>query len=353
MATPRSAFGASPQGGRRQRPGGAGSAAFAGLRRGVLAWLGIAAAAALLAPVAHAQDYPARAIKLIVDGPAGGINDIWGRRYGQRIAEALKQTVVIENRVGASGTLSAEAVAKSAPDGYTMYYGGLNPLVLFPGAGGQVRYDPAKDLTPIALGNMGFPVLVTGTVFGAKTLAEAVAKAGSTERTCGTGGQASLQHFACVQIARSAKLKLMTVPYKAGALAVMDSAGGQVDFAVGFYSEIEPLISAGKVVPLAVFGPRRLPKFPNVPTMAEAGYPGIELPAFSGFYVPAGTSAPIVARLHTELVGAMKRPEMVEWLANAGGLYEGMNQEVFGEFYRREITKWKRLSAETGIRVEQ
>ncbi len=313
-----------------------------------------AAALAAFAPAASAQaDYPSRPIKLIVDGPAGGINDIWGRRYGQRISETLKQPVIIENRAGASGTLSADALAKSPPDGYTMYYGGLNPLVLFPGAGGQVRYDPLKDFVPIALGNMGFPTLVAGTSFGAKTLAEAVAKVGSAERTCGTGGNASLQQFACVQLARSAKIKLLAVPYKAGALAVTDAGGGQVDFAVGFYSEIEPLISAGKVVPLAVYGPKRLPKFPNVPTMAEAGYPGIELPAFSGFYVPAGTPAPIVARLHTELLAAMKRPEMAEWLANAGGVYETMSQEAFAEFYRREIAKWKRMSAETGIRVEQ
>ncbi len=313
-----------------------------------------AATLAAITPAAFAQaDYPSRPIKLIVDGPAGGINDIWGRRYGQRISEALKQPVIIENRAGASGTLSADALAKSPPDGYTMYYGGLNPLVLFPGAGGQVRYDPLKDFVPIALGNMGFPTLVAGTSFGAKTLAEAVAKVGSAERTCGTGGNASLQQFACVQLARSAKIKLLAVPYKAGALAVTDAGGGQVDFAVGFYSEIEPLISAGKVVPLAVYGPKRLPKFPNVPTMAEAGYPGIELPAFSGFYVPAGTPAPIVARLHTELLAAMKRPEMTEWLANAGGVYETMSQEAFAEFYRREIAKWKRMSAETGIRVEQ
>lgn len=318
---------------------------------GALATLGALFAAPAMA---QAQDYPNRSIKLIVDGPAGGINDIWARRYGQRIGDAMKQTVVVENRVGASGTLSAEALIKSPADGYTLYYGGLNPLVIFPGAGGQVRYEPLKDVVPVGLSNMGFPVLVTGTVSGIKTIADAVAKASASEQTCGTGGNASLQHFACAAIARAAKLKLLIVPYKAGAQAVLESAGGQIAFAVGYMSEIEPLIASGKLQALAVYGPKRLPKLPNVPTMAEAGYPGLELFSFAGFYVPAGTPMPIVQKLNTELVTAMtKNPEMGEWLRNAGGLYEPMNQATFAELYRNEIQRWKRMSSDFGIKVEQ
>ena len=323
-------------------------------RRHHLAVLAIATTCAVLAGTAQAQqDYPNKAIKLIVDGPAGGINDIWARRYASQLGPALKQTIVIDNRTGASGSISAEGLTQAAPDGYTMYYGGMNPLVLFPGAGGKVRYDPLKDFLPVALGTMGFPSLVAGSGFGAKTIAEAIAKVGSDERTCGTGGNASVGHFACVQFARAAKIKLLTVPYKAGALAATDAAAGQIDFASGFYSEIEALTSGGRLVPLAVYGPQRLPKFPNVPTMAEAGMPGLELPSFSGFYVPAGTPMIIVARLHAELLAAMKRPELADVLANAGGVYQVMSQEAFADFYRREIAKWKKLSADTGIRVEQ
>jgi len=324
-------------------------------RRSWFTWLaGSALALAASVPALAQADYPSRPIKLIIDGPAGGINDIWGRRFAQRIGDSMKQTVVVENRVGASGTLSADALAKSPPDGYTMYYGGLNPLVLFPAAGGQVRYDPLKDFQPVALGTIGYPTLVTGAGYGAKTVAEAIAKSAGAERTCGTGGIASIQHFACDQFGRAAKLKLLTVPYKAGALAVTDAAGGQVTFAVGYMSEIEPLINAGRVVPMAVFGPKRLPKLPNVPTMAEAGFPGLELFSFSGFFVPAGTPAPIVAKLHGELVAAMtKSPEMVEWLRAAGGVYETMSQTEFADMYRREVMKWRKLSADTGIKVEQ
>ena len=322
-------------------------------RRLTLAALAVAGTLASLAPAAHAQaDYPNKPIKLIVDGPAGGINDIWARRYSNVVGPALKQTIVIENRTGASGSLSAEALTQAAPDGYTVYYGGMNPLVLYPGAGGKVRYDPVKDFLPVALGTMGFPTLVAGAGFGAKNIAEAIAKVGSTERTCGTGGNASVGHFACVQFSRGAKIQLLSVPYKAGALAATDAAANQIDFAAAFYSEIEPLVSGNRLVPLAVFGPQRLPKFPNVPTMAEAGMPGLELPSFSGFFVPPGTPAPIVARLHAELLAAMKTPELSGILANAGGVYQVMTQPAFADFYRQEIAKWKKLSADTNIRVE-
>jgi len=313
------------------------------------------AAAALLAPISAQaqQDYPSKPIKLIVDGPAGGINDIWARRYANAVGPSLKQTIVIENRSGASGSLSAEALTQAAPDGYTMYYGGMNPLVLYPGSGGKVRYDPVKDFLPVALGTMGYPSLVAGVNLGAKTMAEAISKAGSKERSCGTGGNASVGHFACMLFERAAKVTVLNVPYKAGALAAMDAAAGQIDFASGFYSEIEALTSANKLVPLAVFGPQRLPKFPNVPTMAEVGLPGLALPSFSGFFVPTGTPEPIVARLHTELLAAMKKPELTEVLANAGGVYQVMSQPVFATFYRQEIAKWKKLSADLNIRVEQ
>ena len=323
-------------------------------RRLTLTALAAASLLAAAAPAANAQsDYPNKPIKLIVDGPAGGINDIWARRYANVVGPALKQTLVIENRTGASGSIAAEALSQATPDGYTMFYGGMNPLVIYPGAGGKVRYDPIKDFLPIALGTIGYPSLVAGSAIGAKTIAEAIAKVGSAERTCGTGGNASVAHFACEQFARAAKVKLLSVPYKAGILAATDVAAGQIDFASGFFSEIEALTSAGRLVPLAVYGPQRLPKFPHVPTMAEAGMPGIELPSFSGFFAPAGTPMPIVARLHTELLAAMKTPELSGILANAGGVYQVMSQAAFADFYRQEIAKWKKLSADTGIRVEQ
>ncbi len=322
-------------------------------RRLTLLSLVVAGAFATLAGAVQAQaDYPSKPIKLIVDGPAGGINDIWARRYTNVMGPAMKATFVIENRSGASGSISAEALTQAAPDGYTMYYGGMVPLVLFPSAGGKVRYDPLKDFLPIALGTMGFPTLVAGAHVGAKTIAEAVAKASAAERTCGTGGNASVAHFACDSLARSAKVKLLNVPYKAAALAAQDAAAGQVEFTAAFFSEIDPLVSSGRLVPLAVYGPQRLPRYPNVPTMAEAGFPELSLPSFSGFFFPTGTPAPLVAKMHAVLLAAMKTPELTNILANAGGVYQVMTQEAFAAFYRQEIAKWKKLSADLNIRVE-
>ena len=323
-------------------------------RRLTLSLLAAASAAALLAPAAQAQaDYPSKPIKLIVDGPAGGINDIWARRYTNVLGPAMKATFVIENRSGASGSISAEALTQAAPDGYTMYYGGMVPLVLFPGAGGKVRYDPLKDFLPIALGTMGFPTLVAGAHVGVKTIAEAVTKATASERTCGTGGNASVAHFACSGLARAAKVKLLNVPYKAAALAAQDAAAGQVDFTAAFFSEIDALVQSGRLVPLAVYGPQRLPRYPNVPTMTEAGFTELSLPSFSGFFYPAGTPMPMVTKMHAALVAAMQTPELTNILANAGGVYQVMTQPAFADFYRQEIAKWKKLSADNNIRVEQ
>ncbi len=325
-------------------------------RRHTVLSLAVAGLVAVFSPAAQAQaDYPNKPIKLIVDGPAGGINDIWARRYTNVLGPAMKASFVIENRSGASGSISAEALTQAAPDGYTMYYGGMVPLVLYPGAGGKVRYDPLKDFLPIALGTMGFPTLVAGVHVGAKTIAEAVAKAkaASPERTCGTGGNASVAHFACDTLARSAKVKLLNVPYKAAALAAQDAAAGQVDFTAAFFSEIDALVQSGRLVPLAVYGPQRLPKFPNVPTMAEAGFPELSLPSFSGFFYPAGTPAPMVTKMHAALLAAMQTPELTNILANAGGVYQVMTQPAFADFFRQEIAKWKKLSADNNIRVEQ
>lgn len=308
-----------------------------------------------LPAVAQAQAYPSKPIKVVVDGPAGGINDIWTRRYTQRLAESMQQAVVVENRPGASGSIAAEAVSKSTADGYTVMFGGMNPLVAYPGAGGVVRYDPVKDFTPVALGTMGYPAFVINPSLGIKTLAEFQqrARAKPDEFICGTAGQASVQHFACALVSRALGIKMRTVPYKGGSAALMDAASGQVQVAVGYTAELEPLTGPGKLLVLASFAPTRLPKFPNAPSFAEAGFPGLELPSFSGFFMPPGAPKEAVERLNAEAIKAMARPEMIEWRQSVGGYYEIFKPNEFGEFVRREQAKWRRMSEELGIRAEQ
>ena len=310
--------------------------------------------AALMPSTVIAQAYPSKPIRVIVDGPAGGINDIWSRRYSQRISEAMQQSIVVENRPGASGTIAAEAVAKSPNDGYTLFFGGMSPLVTYPGSGGQVRYDPVKDFVPVSVSTMGYPALVVHSGSGIKTLADLIAraKAKPDEIMCGSGGQASVQHFACAQAAKVMGIKMRVIPYKGSALALMDAASGQIQVGIGYASELEAHLTAGRLTPLAVFAPARLPKTPDAPTFAEAGFPGLELPSFAGFFFPAGTPAEIVNRFNAEAVKAMQRPEMGDWVRTTGAFYSPFKPAEFADLVRKEQAKWKRMSDETGIKAE-
>jgi tripartite-type tricarboxylate transporter receptor subunit TctC len=296
-----------------------------------------------------------RPIKVIVDGPAGGINDIWTRRYTQRLSEAFQQSVVVENRPGASGSIAAEAVSKSAPDGYTLMYGGMNPMVAFPGAGGAVRYDPIKDFNGGALGTMGYPMFVASAASGIKSIPDLLqrAKAKPDDITCGTSGQAGVQHFACMMVGKALGIQMRPVHYKGGAAALQDAASGQITVSVGYTAETEALVTSGKLIPLAAMAPNRLPRFPSAPTFAEVGYSGLEVPSFAGFFFPAGTPAAIVERFNAEAIKTMARPDMTDFVKQAGGFYFPMKAQEFSEFVAKELAKWKRMSQDTGIRAEQ
>ena len=216
---------------------------------------------------AQAQDYPNKPIRFVVSSPAGGVVDIRARKFGQRIGELLKQPIVIENRPGATTTIGAEYVAKSAPDGYTALFGGNTEVVVAPALGMAIRYDPVKDFTPVAQFTLGYPLLVVHAGLGVKTLPELIAwtKARSDGVLCATSGHGSGQHFSCELLARSANINVRSVPYKGTGPALLDTAGGQMHIAVGYLAEVEKqYIATGKVIPLAALAPKRLPRFPNV-----------------------------------------------------------------------------------------
>ena len=309
------------------------------------------------APEAHADPvqpaYPARPIRLVVPESAGSIADAWARRLARPMEQRLGQPIVIEHRPGASGTLGAEAVARAAPDGYTLLYTGQSPTVTFPAIGGAVRYDPQRDFIPIALGPNAYPVLVAGSASGLKSFADLRERAAAgTPLSCGTGGHGSFGHFACALLARALGVELTMVPYKGSGAALQDAAGGQLTLTTGFPSELMGLIASGRLTPLAAFAERRAVPLPAVPTLRELGLPGMELFAFAGFYAPAGVPAAIVEALNAAAVQAMQAPEYVKLVEDAGGRVQALTPAAFAQLNADDRERWRRRGQALGIRPE-
>ncbi|MBP8306302.1 MAG: tripartite tricarboxylate transporter substrate binding protein [Burkholderiaceae bacterium] len=327
------------------------------MKRGTLGLLGLAVAAAglLSAPAAQAQDYPVKPIKFVVSSQAGGVVDIRARRFGARLGELLKQPIVVENKPGASTTIGADYVAKSPPDGYTALFGGNTEVVVVPALGMPIRYDPVKDLTPVAQFTLGFPVMVVNSTMGVKTLAELIewAKARPGQLTCGTAGHGSGQHFICELLARSAKIQLRSVPYKGTGPMLLDVASGNIHVAIGFLAEVDrQYIVPGKVIPVGTLGPRRLPRFPNLPTMGEMGHVGFDMLSWTGLFVPGGTPRAVITRLNAEITKVVREPEFATWLAETGSEVVTPTPEEFASFTRGELERWRKMSADFGIKYE-
>jgi tripartite-type tricarboxylate transporter receptor subunit TctC len=324
---------------------------------GILACALAVGCALLPAPArAQATDYPAKPIRFIVSSVAGGVVDIRARRFGQRITESLKQPIVVENKPGATTTIGAEFVAKSAPDGYTALFGGNTEVIWVPALGMPTRYDAVNDLVPVGMFTLGYPVLVVSASLGIRSFPELVAwaKARPDQLLCGTAGHGSGQHFICELLARRAGTTVRSVPYKGTGPMLLDTAGGQVHISIGFLAEVDKqYIVPGKVIPLATMGPRRLERFPDLPTMGELGHAGFDLLSWTGLFVPAGTPVDIVRRLNAEIVRVVREPEIASWLRETGSEIPSMTPEAFRDFTRAELEKWRAASIELGIRFEQ
>ncbi len=303
---------------------------------------------------AWAETYPARPIRLVVPESAGSIADAWARRLARPMEQALGQPFVIDNRPGASGTLGAEAVARAAPDGYTLLYTGQSPVVTYPAIGGAVRYDPQRDFTPVALGPNAYPVLVAGAGSGIRSFADLKARVAARESlSCGTGGHGSYGHFACAMLARSLGVELLMVPYKGSSAALQEAAGGQLTLTTGFPSELMGLVAAGRIVPLASFAERRAVPLPAVPTFRELGLPGMELFAFAGFYAPAGTPTAVVEALNAAAARAMHTPDYVKLVEDAGGRVQALTPVAFAQMNADDRERWRRRGLELGIRPQE
>ena len=319
------------------------------LARLCLALIGSAAAG-----VALAQAYPAKPVHIVVPFPPGGIVDITARQLGQKMSESLGQPFVIENRAGAGGSIGTDYVAKQPGDGYTVLMAfdthAVNPHI-YKG----LRFDVFKDFAPVSLVGRIPLVFAAHPSFAANSIPELVklAKAKPASLAYGSVGAGSSGHLAAEQFKLLAGVDLLHVPYKGGAPALTALMGEQVQLIVFAAGAAVPHMKAGRVKGLAVTGRQRSPAMPNVPTMAEAGYPQLDSGAWMGIVAPAGTPAQLIAQLHGEIAKAVKDPAMSAKLADQAVELVGGSPEDFGRFIRSEHEKWGKLIRDAKLNIEQ
>ena len=304
----------------------------------------------LLPALASAQDFPNKPIKLIVPFPPGGPNDIIARVVGQRMSELIKQPVVIDNRGGQGGVLGTDAVAKAAPDGYTIGIVSASSLVINPTME-KVPYDVAKDFAPVTLVTTVPEMLVVASNVAAKDMGElvALAKGQPGKLNFASAGVGGLPHLAGELFKLTARIDIVHVPYRGAAPAINDLLGQQVQMAFLDLPVILPHIKSGMLRPIALGAPKRAPTSPEVPTTAEVGMPDLLIENWYGMIAPAGTPANIVNLLNRVTNEAMGDPQVAQKLADQGLTVAGDTPEHFRDYIGAETKKWAKVIKDAGI----
>jgi len=318
--------------------------------------LALLAVSLALPVLASAQPYPNRPVRMIVGFPPGGGTDILARIVAQKLSEAWKQQVIVENRPGASATIAASAVARSAPDGYVLSMGQLTPNAIAPALqAAKLQYDAIKDFAPIALVGTSPNVLVVYPGLPVRTLAElaAHAKAQTKSLTYASSGSGSLQHIAAELFRSMAGLELVHVPFKGSAQAVTDLMAGQVDMNFDSIPATIQHIRSGKLRALAVTSAKRAGGgLEDVPTIAESGYPGYDLTTWWGLFAPAGTPTEVLERVNADTIVALKAPDVRERFAGLSVEPGGGSRSEFADYVRDEMAKYDRIVKQLGIKAE-
>jgi tripartite-type tricarboxylate transporter receptor subunit TctC len=303
---------------------------------------------------AHAQKYPERPVTLVIPFPPGASTDAFGRLIAQRMALDLKQQVVVVNRDGAAGVIGTNYVARSAPDGYTLLWGTSSGLAIMPALKRKLPYDPQRDFAPVSLGAKVSWVLAVHPSVPAGSVKDLVALAKKHPgklnfASAGTGGA---PHLAGELFKVTAGIDVMHIPYRGTALFAVDLVAGQVDY--GFASPLTtlPFTRTGRLKALAVTAAKRIDVYPDIPTMAEAGYPGFELTQWYAMVAPAGTPANIIATLNAAIRNALTDPKVIQRLANDGGMPAPTTPEGLAEFIRNDTASYARIAEKAGIKTE-
>lgn len=323
-------------------------------RRQLLPLLTVSAALLAVHAPAAAQpvEWPAaKPISYIVPFTAGGSTDVVGRTLAEKLQAALKQSVVVDNKPGQGGGIGASFVAKSAPDGYTLFGGTISTHAINASLYKNLSYDPVKDFEPVALVATLPNVLLVDPKLGVNSVAELIAllKKDEKKRTFASSGAGTSTHLAGELFADLIGVPLAHIPYKGTPPAMVDVSSGQVTFMFDQMTAALPLLQAGKLKLLAVTTAKRIPLAPNTPTMIEAGVPGFEMASWQAVYAPKGTPKPIVQRLHAEIVKALKAPDVQAKLQDQLGMQiVGGSPEELAALMGKEIPRWAALVKKSG-----
>jgi len=322
-----------------------------------IASLMIAAAGLVVANAASAQtaDFPSRPIHIVVAFPAGGPTDFVGRVVAEKMTAALGQSVIIDNKPGANGTLGGEFVARSDPDGYTLFLTTAGAVTVSPHIMLDIHYDPLRDFAPVALVTKVTEVLVVTPSFGIKTVTELVALAKAKPGTISfaSTGIGSPPHLAQELLDASAGVQFLHVPYRGAAPALTDLLGGQVQVLAADVPVLIAQIQAGNLVPIGAAADQRDAILPNVPTLAEQGFPNTDASNWYGLLAPAKTPAAVIAKLNDAVNAALNDPPSRDKLVRAGATPVGGTPESFGAFMKAEYEKWGRVVHDRGIKDTQ
>jgi len=314
----------------------------------VLALLGMAA----LAGPALAQNFPSRPIRIVIAFPPGGPTDLVGRLMADKMKDSLGQTVIIENKAGANGAIGADMVAKSEPDGHTIFLTTAGAVTITPGMRNDLPYDTLRDFAPITLVVRNTTVLVVRSERSPNSANElaALAKEKPGQIPFASTGVGSMPHLALELFQSAGRMSFLHVPYRGAAPALNDLLGGQVQAFFADAPVLMPQIEGGKIKPLAVASAARNPKLPNVPTLAEVGFPDTQADNWYGLLAPARTPAPVLARLHAAATGAINDPAVKEKLVQVGAIPAASSPQELGHLLRSELERWGRIVREKGIK---
>jgi tripartite-type tricarboxylate transporter receptor subunit TctC len=313
-----------------------------------------AAIALFAANAAQADDFPSRPIHLIVPYAAGGSADAIARIVAKQIGKTTGQTIVVENRGGSAAIVGTEFVNKSEPDGYTLLLGQSGPISINPAVYKSLPYDSVKDFAPVALTSIYPYIMVVNRSLGVKTLQEFVALAKSKPGALnyGTTGVGASNHLLTELFNLKAGIKMTHIPYRGTALAVADLLAGQVQVVFSDPISALQLIKSGDLVALAVTSKERSPVAPNIPTIAESGYPGFDAVGWHGILAPAKTPPAIVAKLNAEIVQALNDPETRPLLDDQGIQAVADSPQEFADYIKQDLALWKDVAEQAKIEVK-